>query len=219
MTPAVHPLLTVPLSVPVDLTREQAAELARAELADPAYHPPDQPLLQRALQWLIDRVGELVDRIGQAGPGGWLGVLGLVVLVVAAVAVVRWRVGPISRTARGTDSLFEASGPRSAAEHRRLADAEARAGRYPQAVREQLRAVVRELEERGVLDPRAGRTADEAATLAGRVLPDLADRLRSAALRFDEVWYGGRVATRDDYDRLVDLDRAVSSVRVPAVAP
>lgn len=211
--------LAGPLSVPVELTREQAAALARAELADPAYHPPDQPLLQRALQWLMDRVGELVDRIGQAGPGGWPGVLGLVVLVVAAVAVVRWRAGPLARTARGETTLFEAGGPLSAAEHRRLAEVEARAGRYPHAVRERLRAVVRELEERGVLDPRAGRTADEAATAAGTALPELAEALRASAVRFDEVWYGGRAATRDDYDQLVDLDRAVSAVRAPARAP
>jgi hypothetical protein len=208
---------TAPLRVPVDLGREQAAELARAELADPAYHPPDQPLLQRALQWLIDRVSELVDRIGQAAPGGWLGVLGLVVLVVAAVAVVRWRMGPVGRTARGTTPLFSAATAATAAEHRRRSEAEAQAGRYAEAVRERLRAVVRELEERGVLEPRAGRTADEAAITAGTALPDVAPSLRAAAARFDEIWYGGREAGPGDYEQLVALDRAVAAARPPSM--
>lgn len=208
---------TAPLRVPVDLGREQAAELARTELADPAYHPPDEPLLQRVLQWLMDRVQELVDRIGQAAPGGWLGVLGLVVLVVAAIAVVRWRMGPVGRTARGASPLFSLATPATASEHRRRSEEQARAGRYAEAVRERLRAVVRELEERGVLSPRAGRTADEAAATAGAALPGVAAALRAGAARFDEIWYGGRDAVRADYEQLVELDRAVAGARAPAV--
>ena len=97
-------LPALPGRAPVELTREQAAELARTALADPAYHPPDDPILLRLFRWLTERVEELVDRIGSASPGGWLGLLGLAVVVVAVLVVVRggWgrSVGPARRRGR-----------------------------------------------------------------------------------------------------------------------
>ena len=74
---------------------------------------------------------------------------------------------------------------------------------------ERLRATVRGLEERDLLDTRAGRTADEAAAEAGRALPTLADELRAAARTFDEVRYGGRTADAATDARLRTLDDAV----------
>ena len=149
-------LPALPGRAPVELTREQAAELARAELADPAYHPPDDPILLRLFRWLTDRVEELVDRIGSASPGGWLGLLGLAVVVVAVLVVVRWRLGPVGRTGAAPGALFGSGTTVTAAEHRRRAEHAAAAGELAEAVRERLRAVVRDLEERGVLDPRPG---------------------------------------------------------------
>jgi hypothetical protein len=70
-----------------------------------------------------------------------------------------------------------------------------------------MRAIVRALEERALLDVRPGRTADEAAAEAGRSLPAHADRLRSAARDFDDVTYGGRRATEQAYHRITGLDR------------
>jgi hypothetical protein len=58
-----------------------------------------------------------------------------------------------------------------------------------------MRAIVRELETRGVLEPRPGRTADEVAREAGESVPAVSGDLSSAAGVFDEVWYGGRPAT------------------------
>ena len=80
-------------------------------------------------------------------------------------------------------------------------------------MRERLRAVVRSLEERAVLDERPGRTADEAAAEAGRALPGCAAGLRSAAVLFDEVWYGGRPAGPESYAALRDLDAQVQAAR------
>ena len=61
-------------------------------------------------------------------------------------------------------------------------------------MRERLRAVVRELESRGVLEPRPSRTADEVARDGSAAVPDLAEPLRRATTTFDEIWYGGRTA-------------------------
>ncbi|HCA84735.1 MAG TPA: hypothetical protein DEQ61_04090, partial [Streptomyces sp.] len=76
-----------------------------------------------------------------------------------------------------------------------------------------MRALVRSLEERALLDPRPGRTADEAAAEAGRPLPAHADRLRAAARDFDDVVYGGRHATAETYARLRELDVELQQAR------
>jgi hypothetical protein len=77
--------------------------------------------------------------------------------------------------------------------------------------------VVRSLEERALLDARPGRTADEAAADAGRVLPAHADRLRAAAQEFDAVTYGGRRAGEQTYRDLSGLDHDLERTR--PVAP
>jgi hypothetical protein len=81
-----------------------------------------------------------------------------------------------------------------------------------------MRALVRALEERALLDLRPGRTADEAAAEAGRALPEHADRLAAAARTFDDIAFGERAADRAAYDGLVALDRALAATR-PVLAP
>jgi hypothetical protein len=76
-----------------------------------------------------------------------------------------------------------------------------------------MRAIVRSLEERALLDNRPGRTADEAAAEAGRALPEHTDRLRSAAREFDDVTYGGRRASELSYRRIAELDRDLERTR------
>jgi hypothetical protein len=76
-----------------------------------------------------------------------------------------------------------------------------------------MRAIVRSLEERALLAPRPGRTADEAAAEAGRSLPPHADELRAAARAFDDITYGGRTADRRSYERLRDLDLELERAR------
>ena len=119
-----------------------------------------------------------------------------------------WRGGPVRRTASGATTLFVGR-TRSAAEHRRAADQAAASSRWEEAVLERYRAIVRSLEERTILDPRPGRTADEAAADAALVLPLVAADLRAAAQTFDTVAYGGRSASSTDDRFLRELDRAV----------
>ncbi|GGY07633.1 DUF4129 domain-containing protein, partial [Streptomyces anandii] len=76
-----------------------------------------------------------------------------------------------------------------------------------------MRAIVRSLEERALLDVRPGRTADEAAAEAGRTLPAHSDRLHAAARDFDDVTYGGRRATEQSYHRTARLDRDLENTR------
>jgi hypothetical protein len=202
----------LPLSVPVDLGREAARDAAREELSRQVYQEARPGLAQRALQWLYEHVVDLLDNVGNASPGGFAGVIAIVLLIVAAIVAVRLKVGPFGKSRRTEDPLF-VGGPRSADEHRRAADAHAAAGEWAEAVRERLRAVIRSLEERALLDPRPGRTADEAAVEAGAALPECAASLRGGARVFDEIWYGGRSASAASDQVVRDLDEQVRTSR------
>ncbi|MFE8971783.1 DUF4129 domain-containing protein [Streptomyces albogriseolus] len=201
---------------PVTLPRDPAREAARRELSKQMYHENDPSWLQRALEAFWDWVDELLGAASTATPGGALGLVVIVVAVLVVVAALWWRLGTPRRRPVTAPALFD-DRPRSAAEHRAAAEAHAAQGHWNQAVQERMRAVVRALEERALLDPRPGRTADEAAAEAGRALPAHTDRLRTAARDFDDVTYGGRTAGEDTYRRLAALDGDLERTR-PALA-
>jgi hypothetical protein len=177
------------------IERDTAREAAQRELSKGIYHADDPGVFERqvdrAVSWLDDRLA----RAAGLAPGGTLGLLALLVVLAAAAALILWRTGPLRRAHAAGSSALDVSTLVSAGQHRRRADAYARDGRYAEAVRERMRAVVRELEDRGVLEPRPGRTADEVARDAGTVVPAVAADLRAAARVFDEIWFGGRPAT------------------------
>lgn len=191
--------------IPLGTPRDPAREAAERELARPMYHENDPNLLERAVDRVGEWLGRLFDSASGAAPGGPLGLVVTALIVVALCTALWWRLGTPSLVSGGKNALFDV-GPRSAAEHRATAETHAAANRWTQAVQERMRAIVRSLEERAVLDPRPGRTADEAAFEAGRPLPGHADRLRAAAGEFDEVTYGGRTADQRTYLRLRELD-------------
>lgn len=193
--------------IPVDTPRVPAREAAKHELSKPMYHENDPNLLQRGIDRLWGWISDLLSTASGVAPGGSLGLVVLVLVVIGLVAALWWRLGTPHRTMRSSDALFD-DGPRSAAEHRTAAEAHAAAHRWNAAVQERMRAVVRALEERALLDPRPGRTADEAATEAGHPLPAHATRLHAAARAFDDVTYGGRTADQQAYLdlRALDLD-------------
>jgi Domain of unknown function (DUF4129) len=203
--------------VPVDLGREEARRAAERELADPVYADAQPPLLVRAADWLLERIDDALDGAARLAPDGYLGLVVLGLLLVLGVVVVRLRIGSIGRNTTGGRGLFDAQTV-TAEHHRRSADAHAARGEWAEAVRERLRAVVRDLEERDLLDTRPGRTADEAAADGGRVLPACAEQLRAAARTFDDVWYGGMPATSamDAQLRAVDTDVRRARPGVPA---
>lgn len=195
---------------PIEIDPNDARDAAARELADPAYRAAEPSVLDRVFTWIGQR---FVDLLSAAGGGS--GVVGLFVLVglgVAVYALIRYRIGRLGRTASAGRPVFPTGRSRSAQDHRRAAD-EARArGDLAAAVRERFRAIVRELEERRVLDERSGRTADECAAQAGQRLPDRAAGLRAAATVFDDVVYGGRDATEANYGDLSALDDGLRTV-------
>ena len=198
--------------------RRDGQRLARTELSKSIYHP--QPsLAQRAAHFVIDWLGRLF-RATQALPGGWWGFIVLIALAVLLVAVVLARTGPVARARRRRAEPGATSQARTAREHREAAARLAGTGDYAAAICERVRAIAAELDERGVLAPRIGRTADEFAAEAGRALPPHAAGLLAAARLFDEVRYGRRPGTRPGYDRVTELDTRIvaSAVRRNAAA-
>lgn len=203
--------------IPVGLGRDEAREAAERELTDPAYADTAPPLPERLLRWLFQRLDDVVDAAADVAPGGYGGLIVLALVAVLAVIAVRLQIGRIGRAGARRAALFDTA-VLSAADHRTAADAHAARGAWAEAVRERLRAIVRGLEERDLLDARAGRTADEAADEAGRALPDRAADLRDAARIFDDVWYGGRAATPEMDARLRAVDDTVRTTRPVAHA-
>ena len=191
---------------PVTIPRDPAREAARRELSKRMYHENDPSLFQRALNAFWDWIDKLFGSAAAATPGGALGLVVIVVAVLLVLGALWWRLGTPGRQPTSSAVLFD-DRPRSAAEHRAAAEAHAAQGHWNQAVQERMRAIVRSLEERALLDVRPGRTADEAAAEAGRALPSHTDRLRAAARDFDDVTYGGRRASEMSYSRIAELDR------------
>jgi hypothetical protein len=193
------------------ITRESAREEAHRELSKDAYRAAEPSVAERALTWLLDRIAELFDRATGSSPGGGLGLLAIVAVVVLLVVAVLVRFGPLSGSATRAPEFDPGPLGSVPADHRALADRFAAEGRYADAVRERLRAVVRHLEGRGAVDPRPGRTVEEIVTEAGRALPGAAAELAAGARLFSEIWYGGRAAVAADDERLREVDRRVAA--------
>lgn len=203
----------------IDIDRDAARDAAERELAKPIYPRPSPK------QQFIDFVETLLQRLASKGaalPGGWftISVL-LILLAVAVVAAVR-----IARrtlpAGHADHPLFGAAGL-GAAEHRATAERAAAAGDWGDAIRHRLRAVARELEQAGVVNPTPGRTASELARDAGVVLPGLAAELVRSAEAFNDVSYGELPATAAGYRIVAELDGRLRSVlhrarTVPAAA-
>ncbi|WP_280420361.1 DUF4129 domain-containing protein [Nocardia carnea] len=102
--------------------------------------------------------------------------------------------------------------------HRTAAEHAAAQGDYDTALRERFRAVLRGLEQHGVLEVRRSRTARETSHEAAAALPpELSGEILPAAGAFDEVVYGGRPAAADEYHRLARADQ-FSAAAPPPVA-
>ncbi|WP_433210541.1 DUF4129 domain-containing protein [Dactylosporangium sp. CS-047395] len=86
-----------------------------------------------------------------------------------------------------------------------LADRLAAEGRYAEAVRERLRAMVRGLVERQVIEHQPGMTVTELARAAGSAKPAVEAPMRNASTIFSDIWYGERPATAEHDHRMRDL--------------
>jgi hypothetical protein len=195
-----------------EITRDGAREEARRELAKRLYRD-DSNLVERVISWIAARISDLLETASGVPSGRGVGVLLLVVVGVLLLVAARLGLGPL----RPRDLLGDRRrGARrmTAADYRAEAIAFAASGEWREAVRSRFRGVIRELEERGVLDPRPGRTAGEIAAEAGGAVPAVAGDLRAAADIFNTIWYGDRPATEAAYQRMSQVDDTVRGSRL-----
>ena len=199
------------------IARDPAQRLAREELSKAIYHQTS--IRQEIINAIESFVARIVGDASQATPGGWWTLVALAALVVLIVAAVIVRTGPLARSARRAAPMRDLGGrPLTARQYRAAAEEAAAGGDYGTAVLQRLRAIAASCEERHILVPDAGRTADELAARAGARFPDHADGLAAAARLFDQIRYGDGTATRDGYERLRDLDDTLSRL-TPAAVP
>lgn len=185
----------------VDIDRDSAHDAAARELSKPIY--PENSLLDRLADWFNDLVHRLI-RNGSALPGGWLTIVVLGLLTVAAVIVAVHVARRTMGRAGGAD--FYGNQTLSAADHRARSERSAAQGDWTAAIRQRVRAIGRQLEEDGALNPVPGRTAAELAADAGALLPGYADQLATAAAAFDDVTYGDHTGTEPAFRLVADLD-------------
>ncbi|WP_461187183.1 DUF4129 domain-containing protein [Arthrobacter sp. Z4-13] len=181
-------------------------ELAKSEYrgAEPSWL---DSLWRSFLDWLLSLDGP------SGGPGPVPGpVIGIVIAVIIAIAVIlaRPRLNPKARQGK---EVFEPDSELTAADYRQRAEASAAAGKWGDAVVDRFRALVRSAEDRTVLDPQPGRTADEVVLALSIPFPPEAARLDQAARTFDAVHYGNWTAGSPDYQAIAALDQDLEAAR------
>lgn len=191
----------------IDIDRDAAQDAAENELAKTIYPKPSP------LDTILDWIEELLYRLTSTAskfPGGWYTVAVLALLLVVAIVVaVRIARRAMRSNRSGAPTLF-GDHVLSAAEHRATAQRHAAEGEWAPAIRHRLRAIARQLEENGVLDPAPGRTATELARSAGQALPGLAGELFTAAQTFNDVTYGEQPGSESGYRMIAELDDRLS---------
>ncbi|HSZ40112.1 MAG TPA: DUF4129 domain-containing protein [Trebonia sp.] len=191
--------------------RDPAQRLARQELSKAIYHQTSVP--QEVLGAIERFLQRLFSFTNSNTPGGWWSLVALAALVVVIIAVIVAGVGPFAGSGRrGARAVLSPDTlPLTARQLRAAAAASAGEGDYSTAVLQRLRAIAVSCEERGVLVPDAGRTADELAAQAGARFPAHGSDLLEAARAFDRIRYGYGIGTAAGYERLRDLDDALAA--------
>lgn len=171
----------------------EARDAARDILSGREYAEPEPSVLDRALDWLLDRLASFLGTLAGGGPGsviGWIVVLALVLgatwllaraLQVPATAGADHPQGVVY----GTESRRDPD--QWLAEARRLEAAGDRRGALRCRYQALLAVVVRE----EVVDDVAGRTAREYDRLLAGAMPEVATASAELTSVFERTWYGG----------------------------
>lgn len=160
--------------------------------------------------WLLGVIDDwltgLLDGIdGSSTSQAVIAVLVVLALVLVVVLVLR-RTGMLRRSpSLGVDATLDAEPVLSGEELRGASRAAIDAGRSDDGTVLALRALVRDLEERTLLDVATGMTAHEAAHRAAVAFPDLRGRLQRGAHAFDTAAYSVRSAGEKQAEDLLRL--------------
>ena len=200
---------------------EEARRAAHEILSGPAYSRPGKSVVERVVEWMLARLGDLVGALTGGGAGsliGWLVVTGLV--AGAAWLLVRaLRVAPVGPRL-GDDGLrYGTEAHRDAAVWLDEAARLAAAGDHRGALRCRHQALLARLVTAGVVDDAPGRTAAEYGRAIEAQVPDEAPTMGWLTRRFDDTWYGGEPVTGDGFTAFADACQQVESAALDHTAP
>ncbi len=197
---------------------EEFRDTADDVLSRPEFAEEQPTLVQRAMDWIFERLGEAFG--GVVGSGGGY-IIGYLILAVAAALAVYfiWRFLPRRRLAR-TDNDIDIDRStmirRSRDEWLRLAAEAEAAGQWDRAVHARYHALTTGLADDEQLAPEPSVTSGEhRAEFAARVQGDDQGAGADARVgafnqvtdRYEDVWFGGAAADRPDNTELQDADR------------
>ncbi len=153
----------------------------------------------------------------------WVSTLIVVLVVAAGIALLILLLTRLSSARRVATppSLSVFTDDRDADTLTRAADTAAAQADFTTAVVERFRAIIRSLDERGIIDEYPGMTALEAATLTHQALGEhgVVAALYEAAHLFDAVLYGRVVSTSAQDQQMRELADQMTTVRLPADTP
>jgi hypothetical protein len=185
----------------------RVGRIAEEVLSRPEFAGGRPSLLDRALEWVFDRIGQLLELIVAAAAGGGVGSILTAVAflaVVAGVGIVVWRVlrGVTADPAQGAAAE---TALRPATDWRAEAEVHERAGAWRQALRCRYRALVADLATRGLLDEVPGTTAGEYRGQLRRNAPAAAGDFGGATEMFELARYGNLPTGEAESARFRDL--------------
>jgi hypothetical protein len=183
---------------------EEARRWAAEELAKSVYRDAEPGWLESLWRSFVNWLQSLEGPPGTDAPVP-SPVIGIVIAVVIAVAVILAR-PRLNAKPRQAKEVFEPDSALTAQDYRQRAEGAAAAGKWGDAVVDRFRALVRSAEDRILLEPQPGRTADEAALALSAPFPADQARLGLAARTFDAVRYGNWTAGHVDYEAMMRLD-------------
>ena len=192
-----------PAGPPLD--PDEARSRVLEELSKPEYD--DSPGF---IPWLLGVIEDWLMSVLDGIDGSSTAQAGIAVLIVIALLTVVFlvlrRTGLIRRShALAVAAELDADPVLSGSQLRDSAREAIGAGRTDDGTVLALRALVRDLEERTLMDVAAGMTAHEAAALAATPFPELRGRLQRGAVAFDTAAYSHRTASPKQADDLLRL--------------
>lgn len=210
-------MIHLALSVPVDPDRPEARRLLADELAKQEYQAAKPTWFDQLIGGVNDWLNSLQFEGAEGPPSSGLLVLLVVIVALVVIAFLIFGLPRINRRSTVTGSLFGEDDGRTAAQMRASGEAAAARGDYAVAIAEMYRSIARGLAERTVLTTSPGTTAHDFATRAGVAFPARAADLAASALAFDGVRYLGGEGTRDHYELVERLERALRSDKPAAL--
>ena len=209
------PLRTISAQAPATPDADEARRAAGRELSRPIYHD-HHDLWDRLWSWLRG----LFDADGLVpGAPPWVSTLIVVLVVAAGLALLILLLTRFSSARRVATppSLSVLTDDRDADTLTRAADAAAARADFATAVVERFRAIIRSLDERGIIDEYPGMTALEAAALTHRALGEhrVVSPLYEAAHLFDAVLYGRVVSTSAQDQQMRELADQMATASFP----